>query len=71
MSLERGASEARTKRTTFTIDSCDMDELESIAAEKRVSVAWVIRDCIKHYLSERAPLLGRAEGSVVTRRFPS
>lgn len=71
MSLERGASEARTKRTTFTIDSGDMDELETIAAAKRVSVAWVIRDCVRRYLSDRATAgIGEDETASI-RRSPS
>ena len=32
--------------------------LESIANEKKVSVAWVVRDAVEHYLSERWPLFG-------------
>jgi Ribbon-helix-helix protein, copG family. len=48
---------ARTTRTTFTVDTDDMVELEAIAAQQRVSVAWVIRDCIKEYLAGKAPLL--------------
>lgn len=51
------SKEARTTRTTFTVDTDDMVELEAIAAQQRVSVAWVIRDCIKQYLAEKAPLL--------------
>lgn len=51
--------EAKTTRATFTVDTGDMAELEAIAQHRRVSVAWVIRDCIKQYLTDRAPLFSR------------
>ncbi len=31
-------------------------ELEQIADEKKVSVAWVVRDAVEHYLGSRHPL---------------
>ena len=32
-------------------------ELERIAFEKKVSVAWVVRDAVEHYLHSKYPLL--------------
>ncbi|MBT6274290.1 MAG: CopG family transcriptional regulator [Chromatiales bacterium] len=32
--------------------------IERIAAEKKVSVAWVVRDAVEAYLGGRWPLLG-------------
>jgi hypothetical protein len=38
-------------RITLSIGRDDKQALEKIAQEKRVSVAWVIRDAITQYLS--------------------
>jgi len=43
-------------RTTVSIPSEDYKELESIALRSKVSVAWVVREAISHYLAEQAPL---------------
>lgn len=53
--------EAKTTRVTFTVEADDMAELEAIAIQQRVSVAWVIRDCIKKYLADRATLFGKTQ----------
>lgn len=37
--------------------------IELIAAEKKVSVAWVVRDATEKYLSERWPLLRNSGAS--------
>ena len=66
-SLSKNTKEARTTRTTFTVDAEDMVELEAIASQQRVSVAWVIRDCIKEYLAGRAPLLANQRRSSTGR----
>jgi Ribbon-helix-helix protein, copG family len=50
--IESQASAKR--RTTFMIDASDVAELEAIADIQRVSLAWVIRDAVKRYLSDRA-----------------
>lgn len=55
--VEREREVAPKRRTTFMIDEADIAELEIIAQAQRVSLAWVIRDAIKHYLEDRAPLL--------------
>jgi metal-responsive CopG/Arc/MetJ family transcriptional regulator len=34
-------------------------EVERIAQEKKVSVAWVVRDAVEKYVAERYPLFGR------------
>lgn len=39
-------------RITLSIASEDKEALSKIADEKRVSIAWVIRDAITKYLSE-------------------
>jgi len=50
------------------IDEADMAELEMIAQAQRVSLAWVIRDAIKQYLGDRAPLLRPPSSSRTNRR---
>ena len=45
------------ERISLSLAAEDKTALEKIATEKRVSIAWVIRDAISEYLA------GRAEGS--------
>jgi predicted transcriptional regulator len=63
------AKETKTTRATFTVDTDDMAELEAIAKHQRVSVAWVIRDCIKQYLADRSHLLEKAVAPRVEGTF--
>lgn len=35
--------------------------LEAIAKEKKVSVAWVVRDATEKYVVDRWPLFGKSE----------
>jgi hypothetical protein len=35
--------------------------LDRIAREKKVSLAWVLRDAAEKYLSDKWPLFGRRE----------
>ena len=46
----------KSTRTTVSIPSEDYEELERIAVRNKVSVAWVIRKAVSHYLAEQAPL---------------
>ena len=59
MEKTKGWKEGNQKstRTTVSISSEDYEELERIAVRNKVSVAWVIREAVSHYLSEQAPLL--------------
>jgi hypothetical protein len=36
------------------------DTLEGIAREKKVSLAWVVREAAEHYIAEKWPLFGRS-----------
>lgn len=36
--------------------------LEAIAGEKKVSIAWVMRDAAQRYVDERWPLFAKKEG---------
>jgi hypothetical protein len=65
---ERKREAAPKRRTTFMIDEADMAELEMIAQAQRVSLAWVIRDAIKRYLGDRAPLLRPPSSSQTNRQ---
>ena len=47
---------SNTTRISVTIPAAHYAELERIAKEKRVSVAWVVRDAIRDYLSRDFPL---------------
>lgn len=44
--------EESTVRTTVTIPKASYSEIERIAREKRVSVAWVVREAVAEYLAE-------------------
>ena len=46
----------KSTRTTVSLPSEDYKELERIAVRNKVSVAWVIREAVSHYLAEQAPL---------------
>ena len=35
------------------------ETLETIAKEKRVSLAWVVREAVEKYISEKWPLFGQ------------
>jgi hypothetical protein len=43
-------------RTTVSIPPGDYKELERIALNNKVSVAWVVREAVSYYLAEQAPL---------------
>jgi predicted transcriptional regulator len=45
-----------TTRTSVTLSSEVYASLEIIAKQKKVSVAWVIRDAAERYVSEQWPL---------------
>lgn len=52
------------ERLSISISGEDRTGLEKIAADKRVSLAWVIRDAVSRYLSlsEHAEVLQKSEG---------
>ena len=35
------------------------ETLETIAKEKKVSLAWVVREAAEHYIGEKSPLFSR------------
>ena len=44
-------------RASVTFPADIYDELERIAEEKKVSVAWVVRDAVEKYVEAQYPLL--------------
>lgn len=54
-------------RVSVTFDERDYAELQSIAEEKRVSTAWVVRDAVASYLGARSPLFKRDSGGELAR----
>ncbi len=50
--MPAGNDDDATVRTTVTIPKNDYEEIERIAREKRVSVAWVVREAVADYLVE-------------------
>ncbi|MGP1676786.1 MAG: CopG family transcriptional regulator [Burkholderiales bacterium] len=53
----------RTIRASVSFPEDQYSELERIADQQRVSLAWVVREAVQAYLVTRWPLLGQAEVS--------
>lgn len=51
------ASESKTVRTSIGFPAALHKALEDIAKEKKVSVAWIVRDAAEQYVAGRWPLL--------------
>ncbi len=48
-------------RMSVSVDAVDYAELREVAKEKRVSIAWVVREAVATYLDARAPLFARKD----------
>jgi metal-responsive CopG/Arc/MetJ family transcriptional regulator len=62
MASRLGAHTSRKKGTCRTSVSLPAElyrELEQVARQKKVSLAWVIRDAAEHYVEDKWPLLAR------------
>lgn len=46
-------------RVSVSFPQADYAELKEIADNKRVSLAWVVREAVANYLNARTPLFGR------------
>ncbi len=44
-------------RSAFRVSSISL--LEGIASQKKVSLAWVVRDAAESYVADKWPLFGR------------
>jgi metal-responsive CopG/Arc/MetJ family transcriptional regulator len=49
-------------RATISFPSELYQTLEEIARQKKVSLAWVVRDATEKYVSDKWPLFGNGEG---------
>ena len=54
---DSGKQHERTVRASISFPEQQYQVLEQIAAENKVSLAWVVRDAIDGYLKSRWPLL--------------
>lgn len=50
-------SDLKTTRASVSFPSDLYETLEKIAKEKKVSVAWIVRDAAEKYVNEQWPLL--------------
>lgn len=50
-------NEGKSMRASVSLPSERYRELERIAHEKKVSVAWVVREAIEKYVADKWPLL--------------
>lgn len=53
----------RTVRASVSFPKDQYSELERIADQQRVSLAWVVREAVQTYLVTRWPQPGQAEAS--------
>ncbi|MEW5770846.1 MAG: CopG family transcriptional regulator [Pseudomonadota bacterium] len=54
-------SDAGTVRASISFPADHYAELERMAQEKKVSLAWIVRDAVEKYLADQWPLL-RTQG---------
>lgn len=66
----RAPSRDPVRRVSVSFDAADYEELRKIAAEKRVSLAWVVRDAVAAYIFRRGPLFRQPPHSRPARRTP-
>ena len=66
----RDSSRDTVRRVSVSFDAADYEELRRIAAEKRVSLAWVVRDAVAAYIFRRGPLFRQPPHSRPARRTP-
>jgi hypothetical protein len=66
----RAPSRDTVRRVSVSFDAADYEELRKIAAEKRVSLAWVVRDAVAAYIFRRGPLFRQPPHSRPARRTP-
>lgn len=54
----RQSSDPGTVRATISFPAEHYAELERMAQDKKVSLAWIVRDAVEKYLAGQWPLLG-------------
>ena len=55
--MESRSSDPMTTRASVSFPNDLYQTLEQIAKEKKVSVAWIVRDAAEKYVNEQWPLL--------------
>ena len=50
-------------RVSVTLPADTHETLERIAREKKVSVAWVMRDAVEQYIAQKWPLFAQSGGA--------
>jgi predicted DNA-binding protein len=56
----KAAESAVTIRASISFPPDVYETLETIAKEKKVSLAWVVRDAAERYIAEKWPLFARS-----------
>ncbi len=56
----KAAENAVTIRASISFPPDVYETLETIAKEKKVSLAWVVRDAAERYIAEKWPLFARS-----------
>lgn len=51
----------KSARTSVSFSPAVYQELEKLAAAKKVSLAWVVREAAERYVADQWPLFGKAE----------
>lgn len=57
------ARSAKTARASVSFPSAVYSELERIAAQKKVSLAWVVRDAAERYVNDLNPAGAKTNGT--------
>jgi len=57
---KKKAQRAAAVRASISFPPEIYDTLEGIAKEKKVSLAWVVREAAERYIAEKWPLFGRS-----------
>jgi hypothetical protein len=58
-------SEGSSVRATISFPSDIYQTLEDIARQKKVSLAWVVREATEQYIAEKWPLFGKPQGEKI------
>ena len=55
----KAAQSIKAPRQSVTFTPATYAELERLSKEKKVSIAWVVREATEKYIAEQYPLFGR------------
>jgi predicted transcriptional regulator len=59
-----GKSGGAQPRASITFPPELYKTIEDLAKEKKVSIAWVVRDAVEQYVAGKWPLFSRTEGAL-------